>query len=91
MAEGIIRGPSMSPSRVPPVRALLLGVIPFVAMCFSVSLWDRVEPRIFGVPFNLAWLVGWIVISTGCLAVAYRIDGTHDEKSRGERAEAGHS
>ena len=76
---------------MPPVRALLLGVIPFVAMCFSVSLWDRVEPRIFGVPFNLAWLVGWIVLSTGCLAVAYRIDGTHDEKSRGECAEAGKS
>jgi hypothetical protein len=84
----------MSPSRTPPVRALLLGVIPFVAMCFSVSLWDRIEPRVLGVPFNLAWLVGWIVISTGCLAAAYRIDGADDEKSRGgpgEPGEAGES
>jgi len=68
--------------RRPSAAALALALIPFAAMCFSVSLWDRVEPRVFGVPFNLAWLVGWIVVSTGCLAVAYRIDGTHDEKSR---------
>jgi hypothetical protein len=66
------------------MRALLLGLIPFVAMCFSVSLWDRVEPRVLGIPFNLAWLVCWIVLSTGCLAVAYRIDVTREKKSRGE-------
>ena len=64
------------------MRALLLGVIPFAAMCFSVSLWDRVEPRLLGVPFNLAWLVGWIVLTTGCLALAYRIDVTRGQKSR---------
>lgn len=40
---------------MPPVRALLLGAIPF------------------GVPFNLAWLVGWILLSTGCLAIASRL------------------
>jgi hypothetical protein len=76
--------PSQTPLRTPSTRALLLGVIPFLAMCFSVSLWDRVEPRVLGIPFNLAWLVGWIVISTGCLAAAYRIDVGREKKSRGE-------
>ena len=57
-------------------------MIPFLAICFSVSLWDRVEPRLLGVPFNLAWLVGWIVLTTGCLALAYRIDGARGQKSR---------
>ena len=25
----------------------MLGLIPFIAMCFSVSLWDRIDPMIF--------------------------------------------
>ena len=37
--------------------ALALGIIPFVAMCFSVPLSDRVEPMIVGLPFNLFWLI----------------------------------
>ena len=44
-------------------------------MCFSVALWDRVEPMVFGLPFNLFWLISWIVLSSGCLWVAYRLDG----------------
>ncbi len=71
-----------APARLPSARALLLGAIPFAATCFSVSLWDRIEPRIFGVPFNLVWLVGCILLSTVCLAMAYRIDVARDEKSR---------
>ena len=60
--------------RKPSLLSLLLGLIPFVAMCFSVSLWDRVEPMILGVPFNLSWLIGWTVLSSLCLWVAYRVD-----------------
>ncbi len=66
--------------RPPSVRALLLGAIPFAAMCFSVSLWDRVEPRILGLPFNLAWLVGWIVLTSVCLAIAYRVETAGEKK-----------
>lgn len=60
--------------RKPSPLALLFGSIPFVAMCFTVALWDRVEPMILGVPFNLAWLIGWTVLSSLCLWAAYRVD-----------------
>ena len=30
--------------KMPPLGALLLALVPFVAICFSVSLWDRVFP-----------------------------------------------
>ena len=33
----------------PSLAAILLGLIPFAAVCFSVSLWDRVYPFVFGV------------------------------------------
>lgn len=58
----------------PSIAALLLGLIPFAAMCFSVALWDRIYPMPFGIPFNLFWLVSWSVLSTLCMSAAYRIE-----------------
>lgn len=58
----------------PSAGALLLGLIPFVAMCFTVPLWDRVSPRVLGLPFNLAWLLAWMFASSGCLWLAYRLE-----------------
>lgn len=43
-------------------------------MCFSVALWDRVDPTILGIPFNLAWLLCWIVLTSLCLWAAYRLE-----------------
>ena len=63
----------------PSLGALLLGLVPFAAMCFSVSLWDRVDPMVFGIPFNLFWLISWIVLSTVCMWAAYRVESALDE------------
>jgi Protein of unknown function (DUF3311) len=68
--------------KTPSAGALLLAAIPFAAMCFSVPLWDRIEPRILGLPFNLAWLVAWIILSSVCLAVAYRMETGREKTSR---------
>lgn len=38
------------------------GLIPFA----------RVEPLIFGLPFSMAWIAGWIV---GSVVVLYLLDG----------------
>ncbi len=62
----------------PSAAAAALALIPFVAMCFSVSLWDRIEPRLFGLPFNLCWLIGWIVLTPLCMAWAYRIEAARN-------------
>jgi hypothetical protein len=52
-------------------------------MCFSVSLWDRVEPMVFGLPFNLAWLIAWIVLTPLCMTIAYRIEAARSAESPG--------
>jgi len=62
------------------LAALLLALIPFLAICFSVALWDRIDPMILGLPFNLAWLLGWIVLSTLCMWIAYRIESKRDDQ-----------
>ncbi|HZU27746.1 MAG TPA: DUF3311 domain-containing protein [Bryobacteraceae bacterium] len=72
----------MEPAAKPSLGALLLALVPFGGMCFSVALWDRVEPRIGGIPFNLVWLVGWIALCSVCLWGAYRLE-TRREKDRG--------
>ena len=64
--------------------ALLLASIPFVAMCFSVPLWDRVRPWVLGLPFNLFWLSAWIVATAVCLFLARRLEIRHAR--RDERA-----
>jgi hypothetical protein len=67
----------------PSIGALALGIIPFIAMCFSVALWDRIEPMILGLPFNLFWLILWILLTPCCLWGAYRLDGKTAPTDRG--------
>jgi hypothetical protein len=71
------------PLKKPSGVALLLGLIPFAAMCFSVAVWDRIDPMIFGVPFNLAWLICWIVLSSLCMWAAYRVEAARHKKDGG--------
>jgi hypothetical protein len=66
----------------PSALSLAIGLVPFLGMCFSVPLWDRVSPMILGLPFNLFWLIAWIVISSGCMALANRVE-EHRKKKRG--------
>jgi Protein of unknown function (DUF3311) len=58
-------------ARLPSWPALVLGLIPFIAICFTVSLWDRIYPRVLGLPFNLFWLILWILLTPLCMAGAY--------------------
>jgi hypothetical protein len=61
-------------ARKPSVAALLLALVPFVAVCFTVPLWDRIEPMPLGLPFNLFWLICWIVLTPLFMWGAYRIE-----------------
>jgi hypothetical protein len=65
--------------KLPSAGALLLSLIPFAAMCFSVSFWDRIDPMVLGLPFNLFWLISWIVLSTLCMRAAYRLETARDK------------
>ena len=58
----------------PTLTAVLLALVPFAAMCFSIALWDRVEPMILGLPFNLFWLLAWIALTPLFMWGAYRAE-----------------
>jgi Protein of unknown function (DUF3311) len=70
----------------PSLGSILLGFIPFVATCFSVVLWDRVDPMVFGLPFNFFWLILWLLLTPVCMWGAYRLETSQrvdDERRKG--------
>jgi len=60
--------------KTPSLRAIAIALIPFFAMCFSVSAWDRIYPMVLGLPFNFFWLLGWIALTSVCMWIVYRIE-----------------
>lgn len=55
------------------IRALL-AAIPIAMLTVAVPLANRVEPRIFGLPFVLAWIAFWVLLSPLFLYTIYRLD-----------------
>lgn len=39
---------------------ILLALVPAIALTFAVPLVNRVEPRVFGLPFLLVWILLWV-------------------------------
>jgi hypothetical protein len=58
----------------PSAGSIGLALVPFVGMCFSVPLWDRVTPRVLGLPFNLFWIVAWLALTPALMGIVYRIE-----------------
>jgi hypothetical protein len=71
----------------PSLGSILLGFIPFAATCFSVPLWDRVNPMVFGLPFNFFWLTMWLLLTPVCMWLAYRLETSREVD--GERKQGG--
>ncbi len=74
----------------PSFGAILLGVVPFAATCFSVALWDRIYPTVLGLPFNFFWLIAWMLITPLCLWGAYRLEVRRTPESSGSDRDGGH-
>ncbi len=54
--------------------ALRLAVVPFIGLDLTVAWWDRIRPTVAGLPFNLAWVIGWTALTPLCLWGAHRLD-----------------
>jgi Protein of unknown function (DUF3311) len=56
---------------------LLLAAVPVAALTFAVPFVNRVEPRILGLPFLLAWIVAWALLTPALLWCIWRME-RHD-------------
>jgi hypothetical protein len=66
-------------SRRPRLRDLLFGL--YALCCVAALTWpgydwlgNRIEPYVLGVPFSLAWIVGWVILSLVALVLYHTAD-----------------
>ena len=52
---------------------VVLAAFPPVMLTLAIPLVNRVEPRILGFPFLLAWMVFWVAITPLFLLAADRV------------------
>ena len=62
----------------------LLAVLPFIGILLGVPFVNRVEPLVLGMPFVLAWIVMWVVLSAIIMGIIYRLDPANRETTSGE-------
>jgi len=51
-----------------------LAVFPFIGMFLGPIFHNSAEPYMFGLPFELGWIVVWILITAAIMAIIYRFD-----------------
>ena len=49
-----------------------IAVVPALALTLCLPRVNRLEPRILGLPFVLAWIVAWVLLTPAFMWVAYR-------------------
>ena len=52
----------------------LLAIIPFIGMFLGPIFHNSSTPFILGMPFILGWIVVWMLITSGTMAVIYWLD-----------------
>ena len=55
-------------------RHHLLALLPLAALLGAPYFANRVEPRVLGLPFLLAWCVGAVLLTSATMAVIHRLD-----------------
>jgi len=80
--DGVREGPRESgplpigtlPTVRPRRHSLWLLLVPAVLYCLAPVVADRIEPRVLGVPFLLAWIIAATVVSPLVIWAAARLD-----------------
>lgn len=52
----------------------LLAIVPFVMFVLIISLVNKTEPYIAGMPFILFWVVFWTIMTSIIMFVIYKLD-----------------
>jgi xanthosine utilization system XapX-like protein len=65
-----------------------LAALPFLGILVGTAFVNQVEPLAFGMPFVLAWIVGWVVVGAVAMAIIYTLDPANagrEDEGDGER------
>jgi hypothetical protein len=53
---------------------VLLALVPIAMLTIAIPFVNHVEPRLFGLPFLLVWILAWIVLTPGVMLLIRRMD-----------------
>jgi len=53
---------------------ILLAAVPVAALTVAVPFVNRLDPRVAGLPFVLAWIVAWVVLTPAFIWSIGRLD-----------------
>jgi xanthosine utilization system XapX-like protein len=62
----------------------LLAILPFLGILVGVAFVNQAKPLVFGMPLVLAWIVGWIVLSSLIMAIVYASDPSNRQSKSDE-------
>lgn len=68
-----------------PRFALVPAAVPILALIVALPFVNRLEPVVFGLPFLLFWILGWVLSTPAFLALAYFIARRAGEGPGGDR------
>jgi Protein of unknown function (DUF3311) len=72
--------PGFTAARFSSMRSIRwLAVVPFFALIVGPFFVNRATPVILDLPFLLAWIVGWVVLTSVIMAVIYAADPANRE------------
>lgn len=57
----------------------LLALLPFLGILGGISFANKVTPYIMGMPFILFWIVVWVVLTSGIMAIIFKLDPANKE------------
>jgi hypothetical protein len=57
----------------------VLAALPFLGILGGIIFANRPEPFVLGMPFILFWIVMWVVLTSGIMAIIYRLDPSNRE------------
>jgi hypothetical protein len=66
----------------------LLAALPFIGILLGVPFVNRTEPLVLGMPFVLAWIVLWVVLTSAIMALVYRLDPANRETGEQDNSAA---
>jgi hypothetical protein len=58
----------------------LLALIPFIGLLGGIPFANKVTPYVFGMPFILFYIVLWVVLTSGVMAIVYKLDPANKEE-----------
>ena len=56
-----------------------LAILPFLGILVGTAYVNQFEPLVLGMPFVLAWLVGWVIVGAAIMALVYVVDPANAE------------